>query len=386
MGLDKTKPLKDESALAGEISSERGCDSDVLPKRIERYEKAKRRTNLNIQYLGSSVDFCSDEVSWLKRRLESCSNWLVFRDYFTVGVVKLERASFCMKHLMCQMCAIRRAVKSLTAYLERFEVITAQNPRLVPYLLTLTVVNGEDLQERFEHLVKSWKEYQKRRRQFISCGRGFNELCKVEGAVFSYEFTHSEKGGWHPHLHAIVMVEPSDLIEFDFTASGYKKSESRLSKEWLSITGDSSIVDCRPIDTEDTAKSFSEVFKYALKFSELEPKENYIAHKVLNNKRLLGSFGLFRGVVISKDLTDELLEGELPYLELFYRYTSDKGFSVIDTHLHKGGPELRQESKTREGCSLEERGAKAFAKMDKYRSNWEVVERATEEGGGTKSE
>ena len=369
MALERTKPLRDETALTGEISSKRGCTSDDLPKRIERYEKAKRRAALNIQYLRSSVDFCSDEIGYLKNRLESCSNWLVFRNYYTLGETKLIRASFCMKHLLCPLCAIRRAAKSLSAYLERFEIIRSENPRLEPYLLTLTVANGEDLQERFEHLVSSWRKYQERRRDFLKKGRGFNELCKVEGAVFTYEFTHSDKG-WHPHIHAIVMVDPSDPIDFDFEASGHKKSQSRLSKEWLSITGDSSIVDCRPIDTEDPVKSFCEVFKYALKFSDLEPEDNYKAYQVLNGKRLQGSFGLFWGVKVPEKLTDEILEEEFPYIELFYRYTK-AGYSVVDTHHHEGG----HIEPAKVINPLEERNNKALANVEKYRSNWWIVER-----------
>lgn len=381
MASERTKPLTDAVALAGELS-ERGSDVDDLPKRIERYGKAKHRTKQNIQYLSGSVEHIDPETGEyfygdtgrLQRRLEDCGNWLVFRNYYTVGETRLTKARFCMKHLLCPLCAIRRGAKSLAAYLDRFNEIIAQNPRLVPYLLTLTVANGEDLQERFDHLVASWKSYQQRRRDWLKKGRGFNELCKVEGAVFSYEFTYSEKG-WHPHIHAIVLLDPDQLIDFDFKASGLKKSQSRLSQEWLSITGDSSIVDCRPIDTQDPAKSFAEVFKYALKFSDLPPKENFLAYTILKGKRLQGSFGLFWGVSVPDKLTDDLLPDELPYIELFYKYTN-AGYTVTHHHHHTGGerPEVRIIS------PLDERSDNALAKAEKYRSNaWWLVEKRQRE-------
>ena len=47
-------------------------------------------------------------------------------------------------------------------------------------------------------------------------------------------------------------------------------SQSRLSHEWESVTADSYIVDVRPISQEDTASGFCEVFKYALKSSDME--------------------------------------------------------------------------------------------------------------------
>ena len=34
----------------------------------------------------------------------------------------------------------------------------------------------------------------------------------------------------------------------------------------------------------------------------------------------MGSFGLFRAVEVSEELTDELLEEELPYIDLLYRF------------------------------------------------------------------
>lgn len=362
MASERTKPLPEVIALTGE-SSDKGLEVDTLPARIERYGKAKRRASLNIQYLNETVDYCIDETGPLKRRLESCGNWLLFRNYYTVGETRLVKARFCMKHLLCPLCAIRRGAKSLAAYLDRFEAIMAENARLRPYLLTLTVANGEDLQERFDHLVKSWKVYQDRRRQYFKRGRGFNELCKVEGAVFSYEFTHSAKG-WHPHLHAIVLVDPDNPIDFDHEWPDRLKKVSPLAQEWYSITGDSFIVDCKPINTDDPAKSFAEVFKYALKFSDLPPDLNYTAYQTLKGKRLQGSFGLFWGVKVPDKLTDDILDDELPYIELFYKYT--KGGYTITEHSHHQGGERPGVTVT---DSLDDRSQKALDKVNEIRSN-----------------
>jgi hypothetical protein len=49
----------------------------------------------------------------------------------------------------------------------------------------------------------------------------------------------------------------------------------------------------------------------------------------LKGRRLQGSFGVFRGVKISNELTDELLD-DLPYIELFYKY-SKAGYSLSKT-------------------------------------------------------
>lgn len=62
-----------------------------------------------------------------------------------------------------------------------------------------------------------------------------------------------------------------------------------------------------------------EVFKYAVKFSDLSLADNWEAAQLLKGRRLLNSFGLFRGVVIPESLLDEPLD-DLPYWDRFYRY------------------------------------------------------------------
>jgi hypothetical protein len=99
-------------------------------------------------------------------------------------------------------------------------------------------------------------------------------------------------------------------------------SQGALSVEWESISGDSFIVDVRPI-TGDPSEGFMEVFKYAVKFSDLSLADNWHAAQLLKGKRLLGSFGLFRGVQVPESLLDEPLDS-LPYWDRFYRYVGDE--------------------------------------------------------------
>lgn len=343
MNSEKEKPLIDD-ALAG--YSIKGSDSsENLPSRISRYGKAKARSLENCNFLdryskslvgsipvkGLNGDYFEDsaeysKVNKLRSTLSDCSNWMVFHHYYTVDKVRLARGSFCKKHLMCPLCAIRRGAKSLKAYLDRYEVIRSENPNLRPYFLTLTVSNGHDLSERMAHLNNSFKKYMKRKRTAESLGRGYCELNKIEGGVFTYEFTYSDEKGWHPHLHMVALCDPNNLPNFPIgSKSGQAKRNSLLSQEWLDVTGDSYIVDFRPIEN-DPVEGFIEVFKYALKFSDLTPEKNYEAFKLLSGKRLQGSFGAFWGVKVPETMTDDLLD-ELPYIELIYRYTRS-GYSL----------------------------------------------------------
>lgn len=280
---------------------------EALPKRIERYGKAKKGALDVVDYMESLP-----EHQAVARRVKSCGDYLVFRHYFTVDRVRLHGASLCMKHLLCPLCAIRRGAKYLKAYLVKFQALQEQNPNLKAYLVTLTVKDGPDLAERFKHLFKSQHELWKRKKR----GRG-SVLDGVAGAVWSYEVKRGKGSGvWHPHLHMIALAESQpDAVQ--------------LSQEWHNITGDSFVVDVRPISQEDPASGFVEVFKYAVKFSEQEPADTVHAWVTLASKRLIGSAGLFRGVEVPESLLDDL-EGleDLPYITLFYRFLQGAGFTL----------------------------------------------------------
>ena len=71
-----------------------------------------------------------------------------------------------------------------------------------------------------------------------------------------------------------------------------------------------------------------EVFKYALKFSDMELSDNWHAYETLQGKRMVESFGLFRGVEVPDNLTDDELADE-PYLLMLYRFVKNAGYSFV---------------------------------------------------------
>lgn len=279
---------------------------EALPKRIDRYGKAKKGALDVADYMSSLPQHQA-----MGKKVQDCGDYLIFRHYFTIDRVKLHGASLCRKHLLCPLCAIRRGSKFLAAYLQRWDIIKAENPALKPYLVTLTVKDGDDLKERFNHLHKAQKELWKRKGRIYPTA-----LDGVVGAVWSYEVKRgSNSGSWHPHLHMIALAETMP-------------DQAQLSEEWHNITGDSFIVDVRPISQEDPASGFIEVFKYAVKFSDQPPADTVHAWVTLASKRLLASSGCFRGVEVPESLLDdsEGLDG-LPFVALFYRYLPS-GFSL----------------------------------------------------------
>ena len=310
------------------VTAEIGVEGiEALPKRVERYGKAKKGALDTAEYMAASTKHQA-----MAAKVQGCGDYLLFRHFFTVDKVKLHAAHFCKKHLLCPLCAIRRGAKALAAYLARWEAIQLQKPALRPFLVTLTVKDGPDLAERFQHLKKSQQELWMRKHR----GRG-SVLDGVEGAVWSYEIKRgSGSGVWHPHLHMIALAECEPSAEL-------------LSREWHEITGDSFIVDVRPISQDDPVSGFIEVFKYAVKFSDQEPADTVHAWETLRGKRLLASAGCFRGVEVPDELTDDCADVEgLPFMDMLYRFTRAAGYSL--EQVTRGQDEARKAPKPAREC------------------------------------
>lgn len=269
-----------------------------LTARLGRYGKAKVGALQFSAYL--------DQVgeSALSDDLKACGNYAIFRDYFTIGEIRLSQFCTCKKHLICPLCAIRRGARALRVYLARVEHLMRENSRLRPYLVTFTVRNGDDLDERFRHLAKCLREYHRKRSRV----RQFGEVLKASSAVWSYEFTNRGRG-WHPHVHAIWLCEEAP-------------DENALRNEWHAITGDSFMCDVRPLASDadgSYVSGFCEVFKYAIKFADLEHSHRLHAYRQLRGKRLQDSFGQLRGLDVEVKDSDDLLD-DLPYIERLYSF------------------------------------------------------------------
>lgn len=289
-----------------------GQDSSSLERRLNRYGNAKRHTGSVIQDIGPERAL---RLGLPFKRIRECGDLLRFRDYYTRGEIKLAGANFCKKHLVCSLCAIRRASRTMASYLERFQAIKRDRPDIRPYLATMTVRNGHDLGERLDHLLASLRLLNRRRNN----ARQPSIMDAVLGGVYSIEVTHSDDSGWHPHVHAI-------WISTDDAMQG---ATMRLREEWEKITGDSFMCDVRriepqhdlPEDIDPHSGGFAEVFKYAMKPSELGTDNLIHAYPFLMGRRLIGSFGLFRGVQQPHDLADDLSPYHgLPYFEFFAKF------------------------------------------------------------------
>ena len=329
---DNKKAHNSNTLAGGELQALQSAKADQHRDRISRFGLLKHRAKLQEQYLWTQVDFKSEGENDLSNKalkaatkLKGCGQFLLFRNYYTIDQIKLQKAHYCAQHLLCPMCAGVRAARSMKRYLDRIEELMRQNRRLKPVLITFTVKNGEDLEERFQHLIGSFRKLLDRYRDYRKKGRGFNQFCKIDGAFYTTEYTYNDKTKqWHPHIHIFALL--NEWID-----------QEELAETWHEITLDSYIVDIRRVKKTKEhgyAKAVAEVCKYALKFSDLSLENTWEAFLTLKGKRLTGSFGSMYGVKIPEKLDDMPLE-ELPYIEMFYRFVFGEKHSYYDLEITK---------------------------------------------------
>ncbi len=328
--------------LGAEVSAD-GTPGDH-DRRLARYAVAKTRQQLLVDHIVSSPAHLRN----LKKeygQLVECGEFLVFRHYYLIQQYKLKAGCTCKKHLLCALCAIRRAAKCIAIYDAKLDEVTAEalaaGQEYDQIFITFTVKNGPDLKERFIHLQKSLSELlQKRRNALKKRPTATTTFKHVAGAFYSYETTYNEiDESWHPHIHMVALV-PKGIFKYVKLKPKKRKAfrspvqlHDDLVKDWKEITGDSFVIDTRLIeDKDDKLSALVETFKYAVKASELGLEEQITAYMVLRGRRLIGSMGALFGVKLPVNLNDDLLPGEEPYIDIVYQYGGSMlGYQEVDT-------------------------------------------------------
>ena len=113
MAQKDNKKAHNSDALAGdELQALQSANADQHRDRISRFGLLKHRSKLQEQYLWTQVDFKSDGENETSNKalkaatkLKGCGQFLLFRNYYTIDQIKLEKFHVCGQHLLCQ-CAL----------------------------------------------------------------------------------------------------------------------------------------------------------------------------------------------------------------------------------------------------------------------------------------
>lgn len=253
--------------------------------RLRRLACHKQYTQKLVQWLiGQRIRFPAID------RLSHCHTQLRFVYDPAQTRLRLAHTFACHLPLLCPLCAIRRAAHAGDAYQHRTQALLTHNPTLILSYAVLTILNQTDLRERFDHLQHHARTLMARRRAGISSTRGHTQFryasrssfTSVMAGAYSFEVKRGANSGlWHPHLN-LLLLSPQPI------------PPAHLAAEWHALTQDSSVVYCQPRPTDPG--TFVEIFKYALKFSDLSYADTWHVYQTLTGRKLLGSFGAFRGL------------------------------------------------------------------------------------------
>ena len=317
------KPDLYRESFAGENDTDQGHQD-----KLDRYGKAKAHQVAVGEYIKDDPLFRKEYQALLE-----CGDFLHFRHWESLGLYRLIGGCSCKKHLLCCLCALRRSARQVQEYEAKIKQLLVEHPDWVPVLITRTIKNGPDLDERYKHFIGAHKKLMRRRRNALSAKKIRLKDCSVlrhvHGSAGSYEFKLGKNSGmWHPHSHEIALLDSSVVFQEEERKGKVVQVpvefEEQLAEEWFQATGDSYIVDVRRLEvgSEDFLKGVCEAFKYALKFTDLEIPDQVEAYRVLKGRRLVYSYGALWGVKVSDSIVDtveEFLE-LVPYVDYVYRF------------------------------------------------------------------
>ena len=96
----------------GEIQALQSSNEDQHRDRISRFGLLKHRSKLQEQFLWTQVDFKSEGENEISNKalkaatkLKGCGQFLLFRNYYTINQIKLEKAHYCA-NICFALCAL----------------------------------------------------------------------------------------------------------------------------------------------------------------------------------------------------------------------------------------------------------------------------------------
>jgi hypothetical protein len=176
---------------------------------------------------------------------------------------------------LCQPCQVARRAALVEAILHAM----AGSDHNVRFLTFTTKHNHSPLADQLDRLYLAFKTLRRR------------PLWKstVVGGAFFLEVKVGRDGLYHPHLHVL--------------AAGVFIDQQALKRDWYAVTGDSYVVDIRPVP--DPLKRASYVTKYATKPADSsiirDPAKLDEFIVAIKGRRLYQPFGSWRALLPSDD-------------------------------------------------------------------------------------
>ncbi len=329
-----------KSGQKSEVLAIQGFDArNEIHSESERWAGRKRRSQAVIGPL-RGVD--PDRAA----KLADCGSWLSIRHWVDHNRASMYAANFCQQPRLCQGCAHVRGMKLAMSYADKASHLLSDSSPLRPWLITYTVRTGPDLAERFDHLQTSISSMWQRVKNSKKLGRKASQFSAIQGLVISTEIKRSKARDhlWQPHAHALALVDHRDWQAVQVEGQGLVLDHfphQQICDEWHEITGDSYVLNAKPlasgldlgagaeIDRGALLCDLLEVFKYMTKPGELSASDVIDVWRLLCGRRAVRAFGCLHGVQIPEGFDGESLTGEA--WEVWHRWESGR-YVPTSTH------------------------------------------------------
>ncbi len=254
-------------------------------------------------------------------RVRFCSSQLAFAVDTETGEKRLHSADFCRERL-CPMCAWRKSLKCFQEVSRVIDTAQQEQPALVPIFLTLTVRNctSADLSTTLDTVFEGWNRLT------------HNDRMKriFKGWFRALEVTYNKEADtFHPHIHAILMVD-----------KGYFKGKDYMTTvEWVKAWRKACRLSYDPVcdirKVKGGSKAIKEVSKYTVKDSDFISEDKALTDKLvdtlskaLRNRRLYAFGGLLKEIAkrLGADRPDE---GDLVHIDEDGELRNDVGQMIV---------------------------------------------------------
>ena len=212
----------------------------------------------------------------LTSRLTSCRTQAWFVQHVTTGELRV--ASSRCKLRWCPIC------RDVSRNIVTHAVMDWLQCQRYPKMLTLTLKHNDDpLDEQVQRIYDCFRKF--RTRAFFKRN--------VTGGVWFFQLKlNQQTQQWHPHIHCLV--------------AGNYLAHTKLKTLWRKVTGDSTVVDIRPV--KDRGNASSEVARYATSPADLTAMSFEKAMDLFyatKDRRICGTWGTARGLRLSPRPQDD---------------------------------------------------------------------------------
>lgn len=225
---------------------------------------------------------------------------VAFRRYLETGDVQLVSSNFCKYDRICVACATKRAMRMIKKFKDGVQKHQLYEKKRYYIVLTIRHKQSDTLEELMDRLMlykdKLARSYRNSTRESQKSKSFFSNF---DGMVVSIEISHKGTSWWHPHINILACSDKD--IKIDTQKHYTWDVNEELQAEWFEITNRTSFIhNIRKIDVKKnhfTRTGIGEVFKYAIKFSDLSVEQLWeimvAQHK--HQYRFFATYGIFRG-------------------------------------------------------------------------------------------